>query len=322
MKKLMMVVAVSVAAWCSWGAESISVDKVANHYPWDGKVDCIVTLSGTGGGSYKGAFELTVEKNGETVKRVVTNDLGTVDRTCTNTFDCTALFGPGYFPNGGIKVSLVKKLTGVQLWANGPYFAECNVGAPRPQDSGYYFWWGDTVGYKRNANNDGWVSVKDGASFTFVEGNCPTYNKSASTLRSEDWTDANGNLAAARDAATMQWGAPWRMMTDAELQKLVDTSYCTRTWTSNWKDTGVAGYVVTGAQSGYTDKSIFLPAAGYGYSSYLSGSGSYGYYWTSTPYSGDSNYAWFLYFFSGYFNRFNNYRYSGQSVRPLRGFAE
>ena len=63
---------------------------------------------------------------------------------------------------------------GVQLWENGPYWAECNVGATKPEEYGYYFWWGDTVGYKRNASNNGWVSSQSGASFSFSSGNCPT----------------------------------------------------------------------------------------------------------------------------------------------------
>ena len=48
-------------------------------------------------------------------------------------------------------VSIVdEQLGGVQLWENGPYWAECNVGAAKPEDYGYYFWWGDTVGYTRS----------------------------------------------------------------------------------------------------------------------------------------------------------------------------
>ena len=35
----------------------------------------------------------------------------------------------------------------VRLWAGGPYWAETNVGADEPWESGLYFWWGDTVGY-------------------------------------------------------------------------------------------------------------------------------------------------------------------------------
>lgn len=39
---------------------------------------------------------------------------------------------------------------GVQLWKKGPCWATCNVGATKPEESGYYFWWG---GY-------GWVQAK------------------------------------------------------------------------------------------------------------------------------------------------------------------
>ena len=55
----------------------------------------------------------------------------------------------------------VKPLGSVQLWEGGPYFAECNVGATKLEECGYYFWWGDTVGYKRNSNNNGWISAVD-----------------------------------------------------------------------------------------------------------------------------------------------------------------
>ena len=37
---------------------------------------------------------------------------------------------------------------GVQLWENGPLWAKTNVGANSPTETGYYFWWGDTLGYK------------------------------------------------------------------------------------------------------------------------------------------------------------------------------
>ena len=47
-------------------------------------------------------------------------------------------------------------LGGVQLWENGPCWAECNVGATAPEESGYYFWWGDTVGYIRSGGT--WMS--------------------------------------------------------------------------------------------------------------------------------------------------------------------
>jgi len=106
------------------------------------------------------------------------------------------------------------------------------------------------------------------------------------------------------------------MPTDAEFSALIDN--CTTKWiTIN----GVSGRLVTG-KGAYADRSIFLPAAGYGDDSYLNYPGSYGYYWSSTPYSDNSISAWNLYFYSGDFSRNYNYRYSGQSVRPVRGFAE
>ena len=94
-------------------------------------------------------------------------------------------------------------LGGVQLWENGPYWAECNVGANKPEEYGYYFWWGDTVGYKRV--NNAWVA-SDGSSsnFSFEGGNAPTYGygKDNATLLAEGWIDSTGNLVAAHDAAT------------------------------------------------------------------------------------------------------------------------
>jgi len=106
------------------------------------------------------------------------------------------------------------------------------------------------------------------------------------------------------------------MPTDAEFSALMGN--CTTKWiTIN----GVSGQLVTG-KGAYADRSIFLPAAGGGLDSSLCSPGSLGYFWSSTPNSGNSYYAWYLYFYSSYFIRRNNFRYYGQSVRPVRGFAE
>ena len=51
------------------------------------------------------------------------------------------------------KVVEVGNGDGVQLWENGPYWAECNVGASKPEEFGYYFWRGDAVGYSYNDGN-------------------------------------------------------------------------------------------------------------------------------------------------------------------------
>ena len=198
----------------------------------------------------------------------------------------------------------------VRLWEGGPYWAECNVGATKPWDYGLYFWWGDTVGYRRE--NDVWVASDGSTSnFSFDVANTPTYGKDNATLRSEGWITANGVLAPSHDAARAYLGAPWRMPTEAEFFAL--TNNCDWTWTTT---NGVSGYVVRG-RGDYSGASIFLPAAGDGYGASLYSAGSYGCYWSSVPYEGYSSSAWYRYFDSdshrmGYYARFD-----GESVRPV-----
>jgi len=201
----------------------------------------------------------------------------------------------------------------VQLWEGGPYWADRNIGADKPADSGYYFWWGDTVGYKREG--DRWVA-SDGSNsnFSFSEVNTPTYNKDKSTLQSEGWITADGVLSTKHDAAQRHWGGDWRMPTDQEFKDL--ESKCDWSWTSV---NGVKGYVVSG-KGEYSSKSIFLPCAGYGYGTSLDNAGSNGYYWSSVLFSFNFS-AWYLYFNSGYHYTLYNYRSYGRSVRPLTPVA-
>ena len=110
------------------------------------------------------------------------------------------------------------------------------------------------------------------------------------------------------------------MPTDAEFEALVNN--CTTTWTTI---NSVYGRLVTG-KGDYANRSIFLPAVGYGDESDLCRSSNgyyYGHYWSSTPNSDDSCCARGLRFYSGNFYRSNGYhRCSGLSVRPVRGFAQ
>ena len=103
---------------------------------------------------------------------------------------------------------------------------------------------------------------------------------------------------------------------DAEFSALI--SNCTTTWTTR---NGVYGRLVTG-KGAYADRSIFLPAVGTGYDSDFRDSGSEGGYWSSTQSSRNSIYTWFLSFDSSSFYRLDTNRHYGQSVRPVRGFAQ
>ena len=202
-----------------------------------------------------------------------------------------------------------RKSDGVQLWENGPYWAECNVGALKPEESGYHFWWGDTVGYRRDGRN--WVSSK-GMRMTvspFEKSSCLTWDKSNSELLTLGYTDSTGNLVPSHDAATVHLGVPWRMPTEAELVALVQN--CDSEWAMC---NGVEGRLVKG-RGAYVSKSIFLPA---------------GSYWPSSPESNSPIGAKLLSVGARDFGR-NNYgrglnfscgRMNSHSIRPVRGCAK
>ena len=164
---------------------------------------------------------------------------------------------------------------------SGLKWATCNVGATTPEDYGDYFAWGET---------------NPKAEYTLE--NSITYG--------EQMSDISGN--AQYDAAAANWGGSWRMPTREEMQELVDN--CTWTWTTM---NDVNGYRVEGPNG----NSIFLSAAGYRYDGSLYDAGSYGYYWSSTPFESHSDYAYRLYFYSSYHNVDYGHRYYGHSVRPV-----
>lgn len=207
----------------------------------------------------------------------------------------------------------------VQLWEGGPYWADRNVGAEKPENYGYYFWWGDKIGYKRE--HDKWVA-SDGSvlNFDFGTSNVPTCDKSVSVLKSEGWITASWNegvLSLRHDAAQKHWGGDWRMPTMLEFDDL--NSKCDWIWTTR---SGVDGYVVRGKGS-FSSASIFLPCAGYGYGTSLDRAGSHGYYWSSVP---DMDYykkvSGRLGFSSSDRRTYNVVRYYGQTVRPVQAFTK
>lgn len=180
-------------------------------------------------------------------------------------------------------------------------WATCNVGATKPEEYGDYFAWGEVEPKE----------VYDWSTYKWCNGSYVSltkYNNSSSY----GIIDNKTVLEAANDAAAVNWGGSWRMPTDAELTELRDN--CTWIWTTQ---NGVNGYRVTSNKEGYTDKSIFLPAAGYRYDSSLHYAGSDGFYWSSSLYTGSPLYAYVLYFDSGGVNWGNGYRDYGRSVRPV-----
>ena len=167
---------------------------------------------------------------------------------------------------------------------SGLKWATCNVGATTPEDYGNYYAWGETT--------------------TKTE-----YTDENSTTCGQQIGDISGNPTY--DAARANWGGTWRMPTRAEQEELINN--CTWTWTTK---SGVIGYKVTSNTNG---NSIFLPAAGYRYSTSVYKVGSYAYYWSSSLYQSSPNEAYNLYFNSdsGYVAWGHSERYFGLTVRAV-----
>ena len=205
---------------------------------------------------------------------------------------------------------------GVQLWKDGPYWAKTNIGALKPEDYGFYFWWGDTLGYRWVGNR--WLaSDGTGSGFRFVSDNTPTAYKDDGSLVTQGWITHYGKLAPANDAAQMHWGNGWRMPTEKEMKELVGNHTITYWTTVN----GVGGLLVRGKED-YSSASIFLPAGGRASYAECVLPGSDGEYWTSTPifnnhYSSDLNFN-----NSGLLTVGKFHRFCGMLIRPLWAVAE
>lgn len=91
---------------------------------------------------------------------------------------------------------------------SGLKWADRNVGAETPQDSGLYFSWGNTDGHAVDENGN----VTDGYSFDKA-----TYNGTAGA-----GITAYCILDSTHDAATVNIGDSWRMPTDDEYMELVN----------------------------------------------------------------------------------------------------
>ncbi|MBQ8058316.1 MAG: hypothetical protein IJ199_00645 [Prevotella sp.] len=143
-------------------------------------------------------------------------------------------------------------------------WATCNVGAEKPEDYGDYFTWGDT---KKTTliYGDAWdyyrfcEYVGDSEEIYDDDDYDVTGNGSAYAFSKYNRTDSKTVLDAEDDAAAVNWGGAWRMPTVDELEELYENC----TWEYKEDFNGVSGYKVTSKKTGYTDKYIFLPLAGF-----------------------------------------------------------
>ncbi len=174
---------------------------------------------------------------------------------------------------------------------SGTKWACCNVGASTPEGYGNYYAWGET-------QPKSWYSED---SYQYYNGNLDY---------PDCWINIGSDIAGTQyDAATANWGSPWRMPTLTQIEELLNN--CTSVWTTQ---NGVNGRKFTGPNGG----TIFLPAAGDRWSDELYGLGSLGDYWFSALRESYPDGACYLVFASdgavwSYYGRLY-----GLSVRPVR----
>ena len=176
-------------------------------------------------------------------------------------------------------------------------WANWNVGADSPEDYGDYYAWGE-------------IKVKSAYSWStykWCDGSFYTQTKYC-TNSGYGVVDDKKVLSLEDDVAHVKWGGSWRMPTLDEIKELCNK--CSWKWTTV---NSVRGYNVTGPNG----NSIFLPAAGERYGSYVNNGGSYGYYWSATLESGNNDCAYFLSFHDGYYDWSSSFRYRGCTIRPV-----
>ena len=209
-------------------------------------------------------------------------------------------------------------------------WATCNVGADKPEDYGDYFAWGEMAphyksGYAQEEPQEHWNSyMSDGYWWSTYMWSKDTHSSltkycNAGDLGNNGFTDKMTELVPADDAARMLWGSKWRMPTKSEMEELFNK--CTWTWT---KENGVYGYRVASNVSGYTDRSIFLPAAGIRGGKSLNGIDYEGMYWSSSLHTDNSLMAWSIFFVNGDLENIDEdvsvapfSRHNGLSIRPV-----
>lgn len=130
-------------------------------------------------------------------------------------------------------------------------WATCNVGADRPEDFGDYYAWGELEPKESYT----WENYRFGVGEELpFKRKLSKYN----TDRNRGVVDNKTTLDLVDDVANVRWGGSWRIPTLEEWTEL--RRNCT--WTAD-SINGVKVLKGTSNIPGYTDRSIFLPAADY-----------------------------------------------------------
>lgn len=169
----------------------------------------------------------------------------------------SAIDGSGVFAECTVSVKPAVPSGAVDLGLS-VYWASSNIGASNAVGYGNYYAWGE-------------LQPKE------------TYTR-ANYL----YQDHPLLLPLEHDVAHAIKGEGWRIPTKNEWRELIDN--CTREWINL---DGVNGLKFSSTVPGYTDKWVFIPAAG-SYSTSLRYASYYGFYWTATSNSSSYSDIWYM----------------------------
>ena len=244
-----------------------------------------------------GGFKVIVTDTEGKQMEIKTTKSQTITRSSLLKMPVVVYVGAAVIPDGCVDLGL------------SVFWSSCNLGASKSTESGGYYQWAGTTDVSDTGICLDWRNCPYHTGSGFSSG-WKKYN----TNSSYGTVDNKTVLESMDDAASVALGGKWRMPTDEEWTELCNTDNCSWTWTTI---DGVNGYKVQSKKAGYTDNWIFLPAAGSRNDTYFSSVGSGGAYWSSSLRTDRPYYTWGVYFSSGNVGRGYDYRYSGQSVRPV-----
>ena len=222
-------------------------------------------------------------------------------------------------PDGEVNQALPFQYEFVDLGLpSGTMWATTNVGATKPEESGLFFQWGDTQGYKVTLGD-----IKDASQNVYnIESMEPEMKQFASDFSdykfysNGSYTKYNGNdglttLELSDDTANAYY-SKMRMPTKEEYNEL--RSETTSVWTNNYNGTNVKGWIFTSKVD--ETKSIFIPATGAVLNGAVLNAGFGGLLWTSSFY--DYNKKGCAYNFDSSLGGVGDFdRYFGTAVRGV-----
>ena len=208
--------------------------------------------------------------------------------------------------------------------SSGTLWATCNLGAKSPEQFGDYYGWGET---KPHFYKDKWSKPLQEGYYGYCWPNYRLCNRSFKTLTkycchemygNKGFTDNRVLLNPEDDAASVIMGRQWHIPTEEQWQELIDEGVWT--WTNNYKNTSVSGYIVANRYN--NDVHIFLPDAGFYDTNRFCQGGYTGDYWSSSLDRDNSSYARFVSFHYDDCYVVRNNRYYGISIRAVRSHGD